>query len=63
MPNIANDLIVHGINAGENKRNLHAVLQRLRESGLTLNGAQCQFMLHKLTFFGHDLSFEGVSPS
>ena len=30
---------------------------------MPLNGAKCQFRLHKLTFFGHDLSREGVSPS
>lgn len=30
---------------------------------MTVNGAKCQFRIHKLTFFGHDLSREGVSPS
>ena len=63
VANIADDLIVHGKDAGEHDKNLHAVLQRLRERGLTLNGAKCQFRLHKLTFFGHNLSREGVSPS
>ena len=61
--NIADDLIVHGADLEEHERNLHAVLQRLRESGLTLNGEKCQFRLHRLTFFGHDLSSEGVAPS
>ena len=32
-------------------------------ANIALNGAKCQFRLHKLTFFGHDLSREGVSPS
>ena len=63
VANIADDLIVHGVNLEEHDRNLHAVLQRLRESGLTLNGAKCGFRLHRLTFFGHDLSGEGVAPS
>lgn len=63
VANIADDLIVHGVNLEEHDRNLHAVLQRLRESGLTLNGAKCGFRLHRLTFFGHDLSSEGVAPS
>ena len=63
VANIADDLIVHGKDAGEHDKNLHAVLQRLRERGLTLNGANCQFRLHKLIFLGHNLSREGVSPS
>jgi len=63
VANIADDLIVHGADLEEHDRNLHAVLQRLRESGLALNGEKCQFRLHKLTSFGHDLSSEGVAPS
>lgn len=63
MANIADGLIVNGKDAGEHDKNLHVVLQRLKERGLTLNGAKCQFRIHKLTFFEHDLSREGVSPS
>ena len=63
MANIADDLIVHGKDAGEHDKNLYAVLRRLREKGLTPNGTKCQIRLHKLTFLGHDLSREGVSPS
>ena len=63
VANIADDLIVHGKDAGEHDKNLHAVLKDLRERGLTLNGANCQFRLHKLIFLGHNLSREGVSPS
>lgn len=63
VANIADDLIVHGADLEEHDRNLNAALQRLRESGLTLNGEKCRFRLHRLTFFGHDLSSEGVAPS
>ena len=63
VANIADDLTVYEKDAGEHDKNLHAVLQRLRERGFTLNGAKCQFRIDKLTFFGHDLSREGVSPS
>ena len=56
-------LIVHGTNLEEHDRNLHAVLRRLRESGLTLNREKCQFRLPKLTLFWHDLNSEGVTPS
>ena len=63
VANIANDLIVYGSDLEEHERNLHAVLQRLRGSGLTLNGDKCQFRLPKLTFFGHELSSHGITPS
>ena len=62
VANIADDLIVHGADLEEHDRNLHAVLQRLRESGLTVNGEKCQFRLLKLAFFARDLS-GGVAQS
>ena len=61
--NIADNLIVYGRNLKEHDKNLHVVLRRLRDSGLTLNGDKCQFRLLKLTFFGHQLSKKGVAPS
>ena len=63
VANLADDLIVHGCGIKEHDRNLHAVLTRLKEKGLTLNGDKCHFRLPKLTFFGHDLSRQGVAPS
>ena len=52
-----------GCGIEEHDRNLHDVLTRLKEKGLTLNWDKCQFCLPKLTFYGHDLSSQGVSPS
>ena len=43
--NIADDLIVYGADLEEHDRNLHAVLQCLRQRGLTLNGDKCKFSL------------------
>ncbi len=63
VAHIADDLIVCGGDLQEHERNLHAVLQRLKDSGMTLNGDKCQFRLPKLTFFGHELSNQGVTPS
>ena len=63
VANLADDLIVHGCGIKEQGRNLHTVLTRLKEKGLTLNRDKCQFRLPKLTFFGHDLSRQGVAPS
>ena len=63
VANIADDLIVYGRDLKQHDKSLYVVLQRLRDSGLTLNGDKCQFRLPKLTFFGHELSKKGVAPS
>ena len=63
VANIADDLIVHGRNLEEHDQRLFAVLNVLKEVGLTLNGKKCEFRLPKLTFFGHELTKKGVNPS
>ena len=63
VANIADDVIVHGCGIEQHDKNLLAVLNRLRQCGLTLNGSKCQFRLPKLNFLGHDLSRNGVTPS
>ena len=63
VANIADDLIVYGRGVKEHDKRLFAVLDRLREVGLTLNGKKCEFRLSKLTFFGHELTHRGVNPS
>ncbi|XP_015775681.1 PREDICTED: uncharacterized protein LOC107353811 [Acropora digitifera] len=47
----------------EHDRRLFAVLGRLSEVGLTVNGDKCKFRLSKLIFYGHELSSDGGSPS
>jgi len=61
--NIADDVIVYGKTLAEHDKNLIAVLDTLRESGLTVNEKKCKFRLPKLTFFGHDLSRRGIETS
>ena len=63
VANIADDLIIHGKGVEEHDRCLFAVLDRLSEVGLTVNGEKCEFRLSKLTFFGHELTNDGVNPS
>ena len=63
VKNIADDLIIHGCGIQEHDENLLAVLRCLRKCGLTLNEKKCQFRLPKLTFFGHNLRKQGISPS
>ena len=61
--NIADDVIVHGRGVKEHDENLFAVLNRLQECGLTLNVGKCKFRLPRLTFYGHDLGKQGITPS
>ena len=63
VANIFDDIIVFGTNASEHNTHLHAVSNKLQESGLTLNRDKCQFRLSKLTLFGHDLSSRGTKVS
>ncbi|PFX23985.1 Retrovirus-related Pol polyprotein from transposon 17.6 [Stylophora pistillata] len=62
VANIADDLIVHGGDVEEHDKRLFAVLDRLSGVGLTVNGDRCQFRLLKLTFFGHELTSDGINP-
>ena len=43
VANIADHLIIHGHGIEEHDKNLLAVLQRLRDCGLTPNSSKCQF--------------------
>ena len=43
VANIADDLIIHGKGVEEHDRCLFAVLDRLSEVGLTVNGEKCEF--------------------
>ena len=62
VKNISDDLIVFGKSQQEHDETLHAVFQRLREKGLTLNKSKCAFNKPNLDFFGFTFSAAGVSP-
>jgi len=60
--NISDDVIVYGKTQMEHDAYLEKVLERMREKGLKLNADKCKFNMDKLTFMGHVLSANGVSP-
>ena len=62
---IADDLVVVSKGTEERGRRFFffALLDRLSEVEMTLNGYKCGFGLTVLKFFGHKLSSDGVSPS
>ena len=45
MANIADELIIHGRGEEQRDKRLLAVLDRLRERGLTLSEDKCEFRL------------------
>ncbi|XP_046328438.2 uncharacterized protein K02A2.6-like [Haliotis rufescens] len=61
--NISDDILVHGGDQQSNDTNLHALFERLREMGLTLNSDKCVFNKHSIEFLGHVFSADGITPS
>ena len=53
---------MYGKNQAEHDQNLEAVLQRIKDKGLTLNKQKCLFGVSEITFFGFKISAAGVSP-
>ena len=56
------DIIVRGSSFDEMIENLDAVLSRMSQAGLTLNLSKCLFCQPKVSFLGHVVSEEGLSP-
>jgi len=61
--NISDDIIVHGRGDADHDQNLEAAMQRVADSGLTLNPEKCQFKMPKLEFMGMLLSEKGIGPT
>ena len=60
--NISDDVVIFGENREQHDVALKEVLQRLSDSGLTLNGKKCVFRTNKISFFGVIFSQDGISP-
>ena len=54
------DIIVTGSTEEEHLRNLRAVLERLRQHGIRLNQAKCEFMQSQVEYLGHKIDAEGI---
>lgn len=57
------DMLVFGKTKEDHDRALQAVLNRLNEYGITINEQKCEIGRKEVTFMGHRLSSEGISPS
>ena len=59
---LIDDLLVHGRTEDEHHQRLITVLEKLQEAGVTLNKEKCKFYTNKISFLGHIVNDEGVSP-
>lgn len=57
------DILIFGASVEEHDVALAAVLNRLKEYGMTINAAKCQFRKDEVTFMGHQLTDRGINPS
>lgn len=57
------DVLVWGATSEEHDRRLCQVLSMFRERGVRLQPAKCKFRQSKVTYYGHDLSAEGIRVS
>ena len=60
--NISDDIVVYAENREKHDAALRKVLERLQESGLTLNAKKCIFRTNRISFFGVVFSENGISP-
>ena len=58
---LMDDVLVHGRTQQEHDERLHAVLEKLQASGVTLNREKCSFSQSQVRFLGQVLSQSGIS--
>ena len=56
------DILIYGKDAAEHKSRLQATLKRIQSAGITLNEGKCQFYQSRVTFLGHVIDENGISP-
>ena len=57
-----NDILVYGCDQEEHNSRLMAVLERLKQAGVTLNKDKCSFLIDRVTFLAHVIDKGGVHP-
>ena len=59
---IEDDLLIYGRTQSEHNERLRAVLQRLRQIGVTVCKEKCQWNQESVIWFGYKFGTEGMSP-
>ena len=56
------DILIFGKNSKEHWKRVRLVLERIRDSGMTLKKEKCQFGMTEVKFLGHLVSVQGIKP-
>ena len=62
VKNISDDIIIGGKDENELLQRMEQTFSRLREKQLTINRKKCEFLKDEITYMGHKLSANGISP-
>ena len=54
------DILVFGQNVAKHDVRLVALLKRIKETGVTLNADNCEFVKSEVKFLGHVIDKEGI---
>ena len=56
------DILVFGTTTAEHNSRLNAVMERVKTTKITLIAEKCQFSQLNITFLGHVIDYNGISP-
>jgi hypothetical protein len=56
------DILIHSKSEEEHVEHVRMVLQRLKDTGMTVRGSKCVFGKHEVRYLGHIYSRDGVKP-
>ena len=56
------DVLIFGHTQQEHDRRLHSALSKIQKAGLTLNADKCEFNKSEISFLGHVINHQGISP-
>ena len=57
------DVLIFGHTQQEHDRRLHSALSKIQKAGLTLNVDKCEFNKSEISFLGHVINHQGISPT
>lgn len=60
MLSLIDDVLIYGKDKPEHNSQLEAVLERIRNVGVTLNTDKCKIGKSELTFLGYDIDERGI---